>query len=52
MYKKWKLQQKIMGLLLTLCGIVAPYIDNDITASILFIPLGLYTMFTREKVIY
>lgn len=34
-------------------GLAIPYLmDGDATASLLIIPLGLYTTFTRELIIY
>lgn len=45
------IKQKLTGLLLVACGVAAPIIlEGDVTASLLFIPSGLYLMFTRSKV--
>jgi hypothetical protein len=45
------LRQKVYGLLTCFVGIVVPMItEGDITVSILTIPIGLYLIFTREKV--
>ena len=44
-------KQKLCGLFVLACGIVTPNIlEGDATASLLFIPLGLYLVFTRQKV--
>ena len=45
------IKQKLNGLLLVACGVVVPILlDGDATASLLFIPLGLYLVFTRSRV--
>lgn len=44
-------KQKLSGLTLAAIGILIPFIcDGDATASVLLVPLGLYILFTREKV--
>lgn len=58
--RKWRIQQILIGLgLLAICGVIL-YLastgltveDRDATPVLLFGPLGLYLIFTREKVIY
>ena len=50
--RKYFLKQKLIGLVLIICGILAPVIlDGDATVSVLFLPLGAYLIFTRNCVI-
>lgn len=45
------IKQKLSGLTLATIGILIPFVaDGDATASILILPLGLYLLFTKEKV--
>ena len=45
------LKQKLCGLVLAAIGIIVPIIcDGDATASLLFVPMGLFVLFTKEKV--
>lgn len=45
------LKQKISGLVMFGISVAAPVIfDGDITMSIILFPLGLFLMFTKEKV--
>ena len=45
------MKQRFSGLLITAMGVVTPLIlDGDATFSLLAIPLGLFLMVTREKV--
>ena len=47
------LKQKMMGIALIIISILIPILlDGDATASLLFLPLGIYMLFTKEKVIY
>ena len=47
------LKQKMMGIALIIISILIPIVNNgDATASLLFLPLGIYVLFTKEKVIY
>lgn len=48
---KYYIMQKLMGVVLILCSIIPILIENDGTVAVLFIPLGLYLIFTKEKVI-
>lgn len=44
------IKQKLSGLLLVACGVAAPILlKGDATASLLFIPIGLFLLFTKEK---
>ena len=46
------LKQKMVGITLIIISILIPIInDGDATASLLFLPLGIYVLFTKEKVI-
>ena len=45
------LKQKLCGLVLATIGIIVPVVcDGDATASLLLVPMGLYVLFTKEKV--
>lgn len=44
------LKQKLLGLVLVGCGILIPFLlDGDATVSVLIIPMGLFTLFTKER---
>ena len=44
--------QKLIGLLLVVVNIIGAHVmDGDITAAILIVPLGIYLMLTKEKVL-
>ena len=46
------LKQKMVGITLIIISILIPIInDGDATASLLFLPLGIYMLFTKERVI-
>ena len=48
--KLYFLKQKLSGLVMTGLGILTPFImDGDATPSLLFVPLGLLFMFSKEK---
>lgn len=45
------LKQKVLGLAAVGVAIVCPLLlDGDATASIIMLPLGLYSLFTKEKI--
>ena len=44
------IKQKLSGFVLMIISILLPIVDGDGTASILLFSLGLYLMFTKEKV--
>lgn len=45
------IKQKLAGLTLAVIGVLIPILlDGDATASVLILPLGLYLLFTKEKV--
>ena len=45
------LKQKLCGLVLATIGIIVPIVcDGDATASLLLVPMGLFVLFTKEKV--
>ena len=55
--EEWKeemlyyVKQKLIGLLFVLIGIIIPFFaDGEVTASVLFLPLGVYLLFTKEKI--
>lgn len=50
--KKNIIAQRILSTLVLVLSIVGlPYLDYDITAHIIIVPLSLYLMFTRKAVI-
>ena len=45
------LKQKLCGVVLAAIGIIVPIVcDGDATASLLLVPMGLFILFTKEKV--
>lgn len=45
------IKQRISGFVLLAIGVAAPFVlDGDGTASILLVPLGIYLLFTKEKI--
>ena len=45
------LKQKLSGFVLVIISILIPIVmDGDATASVLLLPLGIYLLFTKEKV--
>ena len=45
------LKQKLLGLAAVGVAIVCPLLlDGDATASVIMLPLGIYTLFTKEKI--
>ena len=49
----YKAKQKLIGLLAIGISIVTPLLlDGDATISVITLPLGLYLLFTKKKVIY
>lgn len=45
------LKQKLCGVVLAAVGIIVPILcDGDATASLLLVPMGLFVLFTKEKV--
>ena len=45
------IKQKLSGLTLTAVGIITPILlDGDATFSLIALPLGIYLLFTKEKV--
>lgn len=50
--RKYFLMQRAAGLVLVVTNMLAAYImDGDITAAVLLVPLGIYLMLTKEKVL-
>ena len=48
----YKAKQKLLGLLAIGVSIASPLLlDGDATISVIMLPLGLYLLFTKEKVI-
>ena len=49
----YKAKQKFIGLLAIGISIASPLLlDGDATISVIMLPLGIYMLFTKEKVIY
>ena len=49
--KIYYIKQKLSGLILITVGIICPILLNgDATASLFILPLGVYLMLTKEKV--
>ena len=49
--KIYYIKQKLSGLTMAAIGILIPFVCNgDATASLLVLPMGLYLLFTKEKV--
>lgn len=46
-----KAKQKILGILAIGVSIASPLLIGDATVSLLFIPLGIYMLFTKEDVL-
>ena len=48
----YKAKQKLLGVLAITASIASPLLlDGDATISLIMLPLGLYLLFTKEKVI-
>ena len=48
----YKTKQKLFGLLAIAASIASPLLlDGDATISVIMLPLGIYMLFTKEKVI-
>ena len=45
------LKQKLCGLIIVGLGVLIPFLlDGDATVSVIIIPMGLFLIFTRERV--
>lgn len=45
------LKQKLCGLVLVGFGILIPFVlDGDATVSVIIVPMGLFLVFTRQRV--
>lgn len=50
--KVYFIKQKIFGICFAAFGLLIPFIaDGDATASLLIVPMALYMVFTKEKVL-
>ena len=47
----YKAKQKLLGILAIGISIASPLLLGDATISVIMLPLGLYLLFTKEKVI-
>ena len=49
---RYKVKQKLLGVIVIAVSIVSPFLlDGDATISLIMLPLGIYVLFTKEKVI-
>ena len=49
--RAYYIKQKLCGVVLAAIGIIVPILfDGDATASLLLVPMGLFILFTKEKV--
>ena len=49
----YKAKQKLLGVVAIGISIASPLLlDGDATISVIMLPLGIYMLFTKEKVIY
>ena len=52
MNNRYYIQQKIIGALMVLIGLISGVLsDGDFTVSLLTVPLGLYSLFTKDIII-
>lgn len=51
MSKAQKIKQVLVGLALVALSIVGAKVANDSTSAFITIPMGLYAIFTKEKVV-
>lgn len=42
------IKQKIVGMIVTACGIISALPEHNITAAILIVPVGIYAIFTKK----
>lgn len=45
-----KIKQILAGIVLIVIGILSTTIDNDATAAVFLIPIGIYAIFSKEEV--
>ncbi len=46
------LKQRLVGLGITVIGILSAVVtDGDITACVMVVPLGIYTLLTKKKIV-
>lgn len=48
---KYYIMQKLMGITLILVSLIPISIEKDGTLALLFVPMGLYLIFTKDKAI-
>ena len=49
----YKAKQKLLGVVAIAASIASPLLlDGNATISVIMLPLGLYLLFTKEKVVY
>lgn len=44
------IKQRLSGLAMLIIGIIVPFLDGDATVSLFALPLGIFLLLTREKV--
>ncbi len=42
------IKQKIVGMIVTACGVISVLPEHDLTAAILIVPVGIYAIFTKK----
>lgn len=45
------IKQKLLGLAMVLISILIPLLTQDATITVIILPMGLYALFTRNKII-
>ncbi len=49
---KGRLTQRLLGLILIVLGLIIPFLDyGDITVPMVFLPVGIYTIVTKNNVL-
>lgn len=52
-FRRYFFKQKLCGLALIIIGCLIPFVDQTASiCSVMIIPLGLYVVLTKEKVMY
>lgn len=47
------IKQRLSSAIMAIIGIIAPFVlDGDVTVSLFALPIGIYLLFTRKKIMY
>ena len=49
---KEKIMQKFAGIFFIVMSILAIWLEKDATIAVIFVPLGLYLIFTKKQIMY